>query len=65
MAVLGVVVATGLLSMSSPFQQLVTDPVNVWIAHFGFVWLPTVLVAFAPVGPGVLFRHLRARSLRE
>jgi hypothetical protein len=60
LALLAVVVGTGLLSMPSPFQQIETDPVNVWITHFPFVWLPTIMVAAALIGHGVLWRRLRA-----
>ncbi len=59
LGLLAVVVGTGMLSMPSPFQQIVTDPPNVWIAHFPYIWLPTVLVASALIGHGVLFRALR------
>jgi len=56
------VVGTGVASMPSPFQQLPTTPPNVWIAHFPFIWLPTVLVACALLGHALLFKALRARA---
>ncbi len=59
LALLGAVVGTGMLSMPGPFQQIATDPANVWIGHFPFIWLPTILVVVALIGHGVLFRRLR------
>ncbi len=56
------VVGTGVLAMPSPLQQIHTTPPNVWIAHFPFIWLPTVLVAAALLGHGLLFIALRSAA---
>ena len=48
------VVATGLLSVPSVFQQLSFDQPNVAVLHFPFVWLPGIIV------PAVIFGHLLA-----
>lgn len=53
---LTLVVTVAILSMPTPFQQL--QPDNVWVAYFPFIWLPTILVAFALLGHLVLFRKL-------
>ena len=52
------VVGTAVVAMPTPFQQLATRPPNVWIAHFPFVWLPTVLVLVALTGHALLYRAL-------
>ena len=57
-----VVVGTGILSMPTPFQQILTTPSNTWIADFPFVWLPTVHVPLAWLGHLLLFQRLRSAS---
>lgn len=59
LGLLFVVVGTGILSMPTPFQQIVTDPPNTWIASFPYVWLPCVHVALAWLGHLLLFQRLR------
>ncbi|MCP4805983.1 MAG: hypothetical protein GY913_34655 [Proteobacteria bacterium] len=58
LGLLFVVVGTGILSMPTPFQQIVTDPPNTWIASFPYVWLPCVHVALAWLGHLMLFQRL-------
>ncbi|MEW8492671.1 MAG: hypothetical protein AB2604_02650 [Candidatus Thiodiazotropha taylori] len=59
-------VAAALLAMSTPFQQIFSNPPNVWIAAFPFVWLPGILVLSALLGHVVLFRRLlKVDHLRE
>ncbi|NNE68410.1 MAG: hypothetical protein HKN33_17725 [Pyrinomonadaceae bacterium] len=55
---LATVVTVAILSMPTAFQQMKPD--NVWVAYFPFIWLPTILVAFALLGHLVLFRKLKA-----
>jgi len=57
--VLVVTVVTGMMSAPTPFRQFFSDPPNVFIAGFPFVWLPTVLVSAAWFGHIVLYRRLR------
>jgi hypothetical protein len=56
--ILAVTVGVAVLTMPTPFQQFHTDPPNVWIATFPFVWLPAVLVLCAWLGHVVLFRRI-------
>ena len=35
-----------------------------WVAHFPFVWLPSVLVAAALAGHVLVFRRLRMEAAR-
>ncbi|MBX2797616.1 MAG: hypothetical protein KTR31_08110 [Myxococcales bacterium] len=56
--VLVVTVVTALLAAPTPLQLIQSDPPNVWIATFPFVWLPAVLVPFAWLGHIVLYRRL-------
>jgi hypothetical protein len=46
------IVATAILSMPFPFQQLAFDRPNIAIMYFPYVWLPCCVV------PIVLFAHL-------
>ena len=55
-ALLALVVTVAILSMPTAIQQI--EPDNVWVAYFPFVWLPTILVAFALLGHLVVFRKL-------
>ncbi len=50
------VVGIAILSFPTTFQRLKPD--NVWVAHFPFVWLPTVAVAAALAGHVAVFRKL-------
>jgi hypothetical protein len=50
------VLVVAILSMPTPFQMI--EPDNTWIAHFPYVWLPTVLVLAALLGHVVLLRKL-------
>lgn len=52
------VVTVAILSLPTPFQQFKPD--NVWVGFFPFIWLPTILVAFAIAGHLALFRKLLA-----
>lgn len=56
--ILLITVATGLLVMPTPLQLIASDPPNIWIAAYPFVWLPAVLVLCAWLGHVVLFRRL-------
>ena len=60
--VLIVTVVTGILAAPTPFRKILGDPPNSWIAHFPFVWLPTILVFSAWLGHIVLFRRLARRD---
>jgi len=53
-------VVVGIALASSPVFKAFGDGahVNTWVAYFPFVWLPTVLVAFALAGHIVVFRAL-------
>lgn len=48
------IVATAVLSLPSPFQQLAFNQPNIAILYFPFVWLPSVVV------PIVLLAHISA-----
>jgi hypothetical protein len=37
-----------------------TAPANVWVTTAPYIWLPTVMVAFAILGHIVVYRRLRA-----
>lgn len=50
------VVGVAVLAFPTPFQRLKPD--NLWVVHFPYVWLPTVLVPAALLGHLVLFRKL-------
>jgi fumarate reductase subunit D len=46
--------------VTSPMIDLLgPDERNTWVTHFPFVWLPSVLVAFALAGHIIVFRKLR------
>ncbi len=57
------IVGVAILSMPSAFQQL--EPDNIWVAHFPFIWLPTVAVTFALIGHVAVFRKLRGVTRRR
>ena len=50
------IVGVAILSFPSSFQQLKPD--NIWVAHFPFIWLPTVAVTSALLMHIVVFRKL-------
>jgi len=56
LSLLGLVVTVAVLSFPTPLQQLTPD--NIWVTHFPFIWLPTILVLIAVFGHLVLFRLL-------
>ena len=49
------------LSAPTPLRVFKNDPSNAWIAGLPYIWLPTVMVAFAILGHVVLFRRLADR----
>lgn len=56
--ILCITVGTALLATPT-LAVIQTEPANIWIAGFPFVWLPAVLVTAAWLGHIVLFRRLR------
>jgi hypothetical protein len=51
--------------LSSPLiRAFGNDQVNIWVAFVPFVWLPTILVAFAIIGHIVIYRRLRLEVKR-
>lgn len=49
--------------LSSPLVRAFgNDQVNVWVAFVPFVWLPTILVAFAIFGHIVIYRRLKIEA---
>lgn len=52
------VVGVAVLSMPGPMRLFVDQPVNLWVAYFPFVWLPTVLVPLALAGHILIARKL-------
>ncbi len=59
LALLANVVTSAILAMPTAFRVFETQPPNVWVAHFPFVWLPSVLVASALLGHLLIGRRLR------
>jgi hypothetical protein len=55
------IIIVSLLSTPTALRVFTTRPANTWIAAPPFVWLPTVLVAFAILGHIVVYRALRSR----
>jgi hypothetical protein len=53
------VVVIALLSAPTPLRVFRNDPPNVWITQPPYVFLPTVMVAFAILGHIVIFRALQ------
>jgi D-alanyl-D-alanine-carboxypeptidase/D-alanyl-D-alanine-endopeptidase len=53
------IVTIALLSTPTPLRVFRTPPANTWITAAPYVWLPTVLVAFAILGHVVIYRRLR------
>ena len=56
--ILVITVVTGVMAAPTPFRQIMGEPANTWVAHFPFVWLPTILVFCAWLGHIVLYRKL-------
>ncbi len=50
------IVGVASLSFPTAFQQL--EPDNIWVAHFPFIWLPTVAVTSALIGHLVVYQKL-------
>ena len=57
------VVGVAILSFPSPFQQL--SPDNVWVAHFPFIWLPTIAVTLALLGHLIIYRKVVGEKLNK
>ena len=55
------VVVIAWLSTPTPMQLFRQEPANTWIARPPYVWLPTVMVAFAILGHIVVWRRLQGR----
>ena len=55
------VVAISLLSAPTPIRVFENGPPNVFVTQPPFIWLPTVMVAFAILGHIVIFRAVRGR----
>jgi D-alanyl-D-alanine-carboxypeptidase/D-alanyl-D-alanine-endopeptidase len=58
------IVTVALLSTPTPLRVFHNPPPNTWVASAPYVWLPSVMVAFAIVGHIVVYRHLRAAAGR-
>ncbi len=54
------IISIALLSAPAPWRVFRESPANTWIATAPYVWLPTVMVAFAILGHIVIYRRLRA-----
>ncbi len=54
------IVGVALLSFPTAFQRL--EPDNIWVAHFPFVWLPTVAVTSALIGHLAVYRKLLSKK---
>jgi CubicO group peptidase (beta-lactamase class C family) len=48
------------LAAPTPWRVFKDGPANVWVTTEPYIWLPTVMVAFAILGHIVIFRRLRA-----
>jgi serine-type D-Ala-D-Ala carboxypeptidase/endopeptidase len=53
------IIVIALLSAPTPLRVFKNEPANVWVTSDPYVWLPTVMVAFAILGHIVIFRRLR------
>jgi hypothetical protein len=56
------VVVISLVSAPTPIRVFENSPPNVWITRPPYIWLPTVMVAFAILGHIVVYRALRSQS---
>ena len=54
------VVGVAVLSFPTEMQQLKPD--NIWVAHFPFIWLPTVAVSVAFLGHLIVYRKALSRG---
>jgi hypothetical protein len=58
------IVTIAILSAPLPIRVFMSEPANVWITSFPFIWLPTVLVPAALLGHILIWRRLaQDRSL--
>ena len=55
------IILIALLSAPTPLRVFRDGPANVWITTVPYIWLPTVMVAFAILGHIVIYRRLRRR----
>lgn len=53
------IVVIAWLSAPTPWRVFREGPANVWVSTAPYIWLPTVMVAFAILGHIVVFRRLR------
>jgi len=51
------------LSAPTPMRVFKTGPANVWVTTAPYIWLPTVMVAFAILGHIVVYRRLRSERV--
>jgi serine-type D-Ala-D-Ala carboxypeptidase/endopeptidase len=56
------IVVIAWLSTPTPMQLFRQQPANTWIARPPYIWLPTVMVAFAILGHIVVWRRLGERA---
>jgi hypothetical protein len=55
------IVVIAWLSTPTPMQLFRQEPANTWIARPPYIWLPTVMVAFAILGHIVVWRRLQGK----
>jgi hypothetical protein len=65
LAILLNVMIHGMLSAPTPFQQIVTTPVNNFMMHFPFIWLIAFLVPTALTGHLLSLRQLSLRRAQK
>ncbi len=58
------IIVIALLSAPTPLRVFLRGPANVWITTEPYVWLPTVMVAFAILGHILVYRRLRTERAR-
>ena len=56
------IILISLLSAPTPWRVWRDGPANNWVTTEPYIWLPTVMVAFAILGHIVIYRRLRAGS---
>jgi serine-type D-Ala-D-Ala carboxypeptidase/endopeptidase len=54
------IILISLLSAPTPWRVFRDGPANNWVTTEPYIWLPTVMVAFAILGHLVIYRRLRA-----
>ena len=59
------IVTVALLSAPTPLRVFTSQPANTWVTAPPFVWLPSVLVAFAILGHIVVYRAGRTPALQR